>query len=77
MANPCEEIDAAKQSETFLRDLSNGTVALAGGDMRRLTDENKFLPVSCGPRMDKPSSLEHDPHGRELPVTPYTRQGDL
>jgi hypothetical protein len=24
MANPCEEIDAAKQSETFLRDLSTG-----------------------------------------------------
>jgi hypothetical protein len=28
MANPCEEIDAAKQSETFLRDLSTGKALL-------------------------------------------------
>jgi len=28
MANPCEEIDTAKQSETFLRDLSTGAALL-------------------------------------------------
>jgi hypothetical protein len=28
MANPCEEIDAAKQSETFLRDLITGKALL-------------------------------------------------
>jgi hypothetical protein len=28
MANPCGEIDAVKQSETFLRDLSTGKALL-------------------------------------------------
>jgi hypothetical protein len=48
MANPCEEIDTAKQSETFLRDLSTGAALLQRKVIcwSEITKGSRLLPGS-------------------------------